>query len=164
MKAQVQQHNGTPTLFLNDEPVFANCQLIGYANPKETKTIQASIQKFARNDIHIYSIDSLSEEWCGPRPDRASDYDFSASAQKLQNVLDADPDGLLLLRMGFETRWLPNNWWHLRNPDEVEVLSNGERPSASYASLVWQNDVKDFLKAYIQHLRENGLYDRVIGY
>ena len=33
MKAEVKQHNGTPTLFLDDQPVFADIQLIGGLDP-----------------------------------------------------------------------------------------------------------------------------------
>ena len=79
-------------------------------------------------------------------------------------MVDADPQALLLLRMGFETRGMKNNWWNLAYPDEVEVLSNGDRFSASFASQIWRTQVKEFLRAYIHHLREAGLYDRVIAY
>jgi hypothetical protein len=78
--------------------------------------------------------------------------------------LDADPDALFLLRMGLETRYLLDDWWNKAYPDEVEVLTDGPYPSASYASTVWQTQVKEFLRAYIEHLREVGLYDRVIAY
>jgi hypothetical protein len=59
---------------------------------------------------------------------------------------------------------MAGNWWNEDNPNEVEVLSDGQRLSASFASVAWQERVRDFLRAYIQHLRTVGLYDRVIAY
>lgn len=164
MKAHVRMHNGTPTLFLDDRPVFANCQLIGSVDPKGIPATQESIRAFARNGIHIYSIDAVMREWCGPRPGNPSPYDFSETAPRLEMVLEADPQALFLLRMGLETHYLPDDWWNKAYPDEREVLSDGPYSSASFASEVWQAQVKDFLRAYIGHLRATGLYDRVIAY
>ena len=164
MKAQLKNYHGTPTLFLDDQPAFAGCQLLGYVSPSDLVASQWSIREFAKAGIHIYSIDSVITEWCGPRPGNPSHYDFSATAPRLQGVLDADSNALFLLRMGFETRWSPNNWWNQMYPDELELLSDGTRPSQSFASTVWRSQVKDLLNAYIAHLRSVGLYDRVIAY
>jgi hypothetical protein len=164
MKAQVKQHNGTPTLFLDDKPVYANMQLIGGLAPGGMEASQASIRAFAANGIHIYSIDAVVAEWRGPRPGQASHYDFSETAPRLQGVLQADPQALFLLRMGFETHGLPDKWWNQLHPDEVEVLSDGSRWGASYASLEWRSQVQDFMRAYIAHLQAAGLYERVIAY
>lgn len=162
MKATVQPYNGTPTLFLNDQPVFANCHLIGGLDPNGLATIQESVRAFANNNIHIYSIDAVGAEWTTPRTGDAYTFDFSETAPRLQAVLDADPDALFLLRMGFETYYV--DWWRQAYPDEVEVLTDGPSTSASYASLAWQTQVKDLLRAYIAQLRAVGLYDRVIAY
>ena len=164
MKAQVKIHNGTPTLFLNDRPVYANCQLLGSLDPNYRDLNRQLMQEYAKAGVHIYSIDSVGPEWCGPRPGQPGHFDFTATAPRLQEVLDADPDALFLLRMGFETRWVANNWWNQLYPDEVEILSDGQRLSASFASTVWQDEVKALLTAYIDHLRSTGLYDRVIAY
>ena len=164
MKAVVKNHNGTPTLFLNDQPAFADIHLLGSVDPNDLAINQMSVREFAKAGIHIYSIDSVGLEWCGPRQGNPSHYEFTTIAPRLQGILDADPDALFLLRMSFETRWLLNNWWNEMYPDELEVLSDGTRLSASYASTVWQSQVKDLLSAYIAHLRSVGLYDRVIAY
>jgi hypothetical protein len=164
MKAQVKNHHGTPTLFLNDQPVHAGCHLLGSLDPACRDLNHQILQVYAGAGIHIYSIDSVGPEWCGPRPDQPGHFDFSATAARLQEVIDADPEALFLLRMGFETRWLMNNWWNQLYPDELEVLSNGEKPSQSFASKLWQNEVKALLTAYIEFLRTAGLYERVIAY
>ena len=164
MKAQIKDYHGGPTLFLDDQPVFAGCQLLGGLDPNFRAYNNAIMRVYAGAGVHIYSIDSLGPEWCGPGPGRSGHYDFTVTAPRLQEVVDADPQALFLLRMGFETRYLVNNWWNQAYPDELEVLSDGTRLSASFASTVWQTQVKDLLKAYIDHLRSAGLYERVIAY
>lgn len=164
MKAQVKIHQGTPTLFLNDQPVFSGCQLLGSLDPNFHELNQSILRVYAGAGIHIYSIDSVGPEWCGPRREDSSHFNFSTVAPRLQEVIDADPDALFLLRMGFETRWLPGDWWNQMYPEELEILSDGSRISQSFASQVWQAEVKDLLRGYIAQLRKDGLYDRIIAY
>jgi len=165
MKAHVRMHNGTPTLFLNDQPVYANLQWVGSMElTGGIPETQAAIRALSAHGIHIYTVDGIGRDWCGPGPGRPGDYDFSEVGPMLNSILEADPDGLLNLRVLIETRHMKGNWWNQRHPEEVEVLSEGESRSASYASLVWQQQTKDYLTALIAHLREIGLYDRAIGY
>ena len=175
MKANVKNYNGTPTLFLNGQPAFAGCQLLGSLDPNYHNLNQQLLRVYAQAGIHIYSIDCVGPEWCGPRPGNrsslqtefaanSSHFDFSFVAPRLQEVVDADPEALFLLRMSFETRGLQNNWWNQMYPDELEVLSDGTRLSQSFASTVWQNEVKELLRGYIGELRASGMYDRVIAY
>ena len=165
MKAQVRHHNGTPTLFLNDQPVFADCHWVGSLDAQYvTAETLASVRAFRDANIHIYSTDALSDEWTQPGPDSAHPFNFALMAGRLQTVLNEDPDALFILRIMFETKYLPNNWWNERYPEELEGLSDGVQISASYASRVWQDGVKQVLRAYIAYLREAGLYDRVIAY
>lgn len=127
MKAQLRNHNGTPTVFLDDQPVFFGCHLVGYMDPANLKENQPYARKYAEAGVHIYSVDYLSQEWVGPRPDNPYPYDFSSVVPRLQSYLEADPRALFLLRMGFETRYSSGNWWNLAYPDQVEVLSDGAR-------------------------------------
>jgi len=164
MKAQVKQHNGTPTLFLDDKPVYGNMHLFGGWNPDKMDYTQAAIGRFASNGIHIYSFDAVGAEWNGPRLGGPGEYDFTDTAPRMQKVLAIDPDAMFLLRMGFETHWQSPRWWNALHPDDVEILSDGSQWGASYASRAWQEDVSNFLRAYIEHLKAVGLYDRVIAY
>jgi hypothetical protein len=127
MKAQLRNHNGTPTVFLDGQPAFFGCHLVGYMDPANLKEHQPYARKYAEAGVHIYSVDNLSQEWVGPRPDNPYPHDFSSVVPRLQSYLEADPQALFLLRMGFETRYSPGNWWNLAYPDEVEVLSDGAR-------------------------------------
>jgi hypothetical protein len=164
MKAHVKKHHGTPTLYLDGEPTFAGIHLLGGLDPNAVSINQGIIRAFAANNVHINSIEAVEGDWCGPRPGNPNPYDFSKTASRFQQVLDADPQALFLLRMGFETYWPHLNWWNELHLEELEILSDGRKVSASYASQVWQSDVREFLKAYIEHLRSVGLYDRVIAY
>src|SRR5215211_5134717 len=101
MNAHVRQHNGTPTLFLDGKPVYANMHLIGGWSPGGLPATLDAVRRFAADGIHIYSIDAVGQEWRGPRPGDPSPYDFAETAPRLQNIIDADPDALFLLRMGF---------------------------------------------------------------
>ena len=164
MKAHVRQHNGTPTLFLDGQPAYANIHLIGGIDPNGIAETQAVIRAFAASGVHIYSIDALGDEWYAPRPTGGGPFDFRVTAPRLQPIIDADPDALFLLRMSFETKYFPADWWNLMYPDEVEVLDTGARLSASYASSIWRTQVAELLRAYIDHLKSVGLYDRVVAY
>src|SRR5258706_12176450 len=157
MKAQVKQHNGTPTLFLDDQPVYGNMHLFGGWNPNGFEETLKAIRRFAANGIHIYSIDAVGPEWNGPHTGDPQQHDYSETAPRLQRVVDADPDALFLLRLGFETRWQDPKWWNALHPDDVEVRSDGTRWGASYASRAWSDDVSSFLLGYIDALKAAGL-------
>ncbi len=166
MKAQLKQWNGTPTVYLDDKPAFFGCHLVGYMNPENLTEHQPFAKKYKDAGIHIYSVDTLTHEWRGPRPEdpSGSPYDFSLVGPRMQAYIDVDPDALFLMRMGFETRWVPDNWWNKAYPDEVEILSDGVVWGESFASKVWQAQVNDMLRAFVEHLHKIGLYERVIAY
>ncbi len=164
MKAQVKNHNGTPTIFLDDRPVFAGIHWVAGIDPNFLEINQDCVRRFSEAGIHIYSIDAISTEWCGPHPGNPGHFDFFSVAPRLQNVIDADPDALFLLRLGFETRYLANMWWGRMYKSENELLSSGKHPSQSFASTVWQSEVNELLAGYITELRRTGMYDRVIAY
>ncbi len=164
MKAQLKLYRGTPTVFLNDQPVFFGCHLVGYMGPDDLKVHQPIARKYALSGIHIYSVDTFTHEWVGPRPGQSGPYDFSLVAPRLKSFIEVDSEALFLLRMGFETRWLPGDWWNRAYPEEVEVLSDGTRWGQSFASLVWRQQVNESLRTFIAYLRSAGLYDRVLAF
>jgi hypothetical protein len=165
MKAQLRDHHGTPTVFFDDTPVFFGCHLVGGMDPKNPNQHQEIARKYAQAGIHIYSVDNLNNvEWCGPRPGNPGHYDFWPVVPRLQGYIDVDPEAMFLLRMCFETRWTPDNWWNKAYPEELEVLSDGARWAQSFASTVWRSQVNDLLRAFIDHLKSVGMYDRVVGF
>ena len=97
MKAQLRQYNGTPTVFLNDKPAFFGCHLVGWMDPEKLNAYQVYARKYAEAGVHIYSVDILTHEWVGPRPDgpdNPSPYDFTLVAPRMQSYIDVDPQAL----------------------------------------------------------------------
>jgi hypothetical protein len=165
MKAHVRMHGGTPTLFLDGKPVYAAFHLVGYVpTPDKLAPTRHIMEGYAEAGVHLYSTDVVTREWCGPREGNPGPYDFSLVKARYQQFIDADPDAHFLLRMGFETRWQPDNWWNKAHPEELVITNDGEKQTQSLASTVWLQEVKDFLRAYIAHLREVDVYDRVVAF
>ncbi len=99
-------------------------------------------------------------DWCGPNPNSNTHFDFSTLPQRFEQVFDADPLANFHLRIHLE---MPE-WWQNMYPTECEVLSDGKRMSQSFASTIWREQAKDFLKALIDSLKETGLFERVAAY
>ena len=101
-------------------------------------------------------------EWVGPGPGRPGDFDFSTVKARFGRVIETDPAALFHLRIYLETGH--DDWWEKAHPGECEVLSDGRRNGMSFASRVWLDEAKRFLRAYIGHFKEIGLFDRIIAY
>jgi hypothetical protein len=164
MKAQLKNYNGTPTVFFDDKPGFFGCHLVGWMDPKNPTVVAPFVRKYADAGVHIYSVDNIGSEWVGPHAGSASHYDFSAVIPRLQAYIDIDPQATFLMRMCFETRWLNEGWWGKLYPDEVEILSDGNKVGHSYASTLWRAQVNDLLREFIGYLKKVGLYERCIAY
>jgi len=164
MKAQLKMHNGTPTVFLNDQPAFFGCHLIGGMDPAAMKLDMPYMRRYAEAGVHIYSTGTPNETWPGPRPGNPYPYDFSMVPAGMQPYIDADPKAMFLVRMAFDTQWTPGRWWNKLYPDEVEIMSDGARVGNSFASTIWQEQVKGQLRDFIPFLKKAGLYDRVLGF
>ena len=71
MPASVKPLNGTPTLYLDGQPVFAS--YLWASAPVPTGYPSARVaREYARAGIHMHAFDlgsrGSSVEWCGPRP------------------------------------------------------------------------------------------------
>ena len=158
--AHVKQHNGTPTLFLDGAPVFAGMQwLSGVLAVDGTHQNDYAIREFAKVGVHLNAL-TVVPSWCGPKPDRLDFDEFAELGAQLQAIRNADPEALFHLRIYLETA----AWWNEQYPDECEVGSDGTRLNASYASLVWQTQVKDYLRDLVAYLCRAGFYDSTVAY
>ena len=163
MTAEIKQHNGTPTLFLDGQPTFA-----GYlwTHPPDPEGYPAApcARKFSEAGFHLYAFDvgtqPSSAEWCGPQPGHPDHFDFSTLEARLGRILEADPEARFHLRIHLR---MPE-WWQKLYPEECEVNAEGQRLNQSFASQVWREQAKDFLRAYADHLQAIGLAERVIAY
>jgi hypothetical protein len=161
MKAEVRTYNGTPTLFLDGRPVFAHYQwLTAVQKPGDFKNREA-IEDFARADVHLLAFDvGVNSEWVGPGPGRDGHFDFSGVKERFSLLLETDPQALFHLRIYMEM----GEWWNNLHPDEREIVDDGRLLNQSYASLVWRQQCKDYLRAFAAHLESIGMADKVIAW
>jgi hypothetical protein len=160
--AEVKLHNGSPALWLDGKPVFAAINWVSGPTP-EKWAFEEQARKSVAAGIHIYAFDvGKGTEWIGPGPGRPGDHDFSTVEARFQRVIKADPAALFHLRVYLEPGH--GDWWETAHPGECEILSDGRRNGMSFASRVWREEAKAFLRAYVAHFRKIGLFDRVIAY
>lgn len=167
MRAEVRQHNGTPTLFLGEQPAFAG--YLWAAGPTADDYPMAEVARaYAAAGIHLYALDvgtgGPSPEWCGPGADHAGHFDFSTVEARYSRILEIDPDASFHLRVHFEMGRDRGRWWRDLYPDECELDSRGRRSTQSFASTIWREQAKAFTQTYLQHLEKVGLVDRVLAY
>ncbi len=160
--AEVKLHHGSPALFLDGEPVFAAINWVPGPAPDKWD-FEEQARRSAAAGIHIYAFDvGKGTEWIGPGAGRTGDFDFATVEARFARVIKADPAALFHLRIYLETGH--DDWWEKAHPGECEVLSDGRRNGMSFASKVWREEAKAFLRAYIAHFRRTGLFDRIIAY
>jgi hypothetical protein len=161
MQAQVRHHNGTPTLFLDGKPVFANYNWLT-SDPKPGEFLNREcIEDFARAGVHLNAVGGgVGSEWVGPGPGRTGPYDFTPLHNRFRLILDADPEALFHFRIYMEM----GDWWNALYPDEREIVDDGIRLNQSYASTVWRDQCRDYLRTMAEDLRREGLLDRVIAW
>ena len=160
--AEVKFHNGAPTLFLNGEPVFAG---MCWVNPPTTEGWRDAegAAAVAKAGIHIYSFDAgRGFEWVDPKAGRPNGFDFSTLEARYGRIIAVDPQARFHLRLHFEV--LPGDAWMKAYPQECEINSEGKPVGQSFASEVWRRQVKDFLEAFIAHLKRIGLIDRITAF
>ena len=161
-RAEVRPYNGSPALFLDGQPIFPAINWVSAPRPDGWEfTAQARLN--AATGVHIYAFDvGKGTEWVGPGPGRSGDFDFSTVEARFERVIEADSRALFHLRIYLETGH--GDWWEKAHPDECELKDDGTRNGMSFASRVWRDEAKAFLRALIEHLRRAGLFDRVIAY
>ena len=160
--AQVKVHNGTPTLFLNGRPSFPAIYWVSGPEPDRWDFAEQA-RRNSDAGIHIYAFDvGKGREWIGPTTDPAHPFDFSTVEARFGRILEADPQALFHLRIYLETGH--GDWWEKAHPGECEITSEGNRNGMSFASELWRDEAKEFLKAYADHLRRIGLAERVLAY
>ena len=154
--AAIRPYNGTPTLFLNDEPNFGGHQWLSNHPGPDGFPAADAVRAFGENGVHISAMGVNGI----PQPDENGRFDFSTLDFEMRGILKEDPEALYHLRIYFET----GEWWNKKNAEECELGSDGVRLNQSYASSIWRDNVRDFLQQLVSHLKESGFYDRVVAY
>ncbi|MDP6108047.1 MAG: hypothetical protein QGI33_06400, partial [Candidatus Brocadiia bacterium] len=155
--AEVKQHNGTPTLFVNGEPEFWTCMWSRGPEPDDDARQTAELA-----GIHIYTPHTGSQDhWCGPGEGHSGHWDLSSLKQTFDAFVASDPYAMFYVWITLEMK---SDWWEKVYPEECEVTNEGRRRTQSNASVVWREEAKDFIRALVAHIDEIGYTDRVIGY
>ena len=158
--AEVRIYNGAPTFFLDGTPTFYSALWLTTLTAGSWRDAEL-VKKYAEEtDIHIYAFD-VGEAWCGPGVGRTGHFDFSSVDARFDNIIKADPEARFHLRINLEQN---RPWWQELYPEECEVTSLGIQLQQSFASRIWREEAKEFLRAFAEHIQAIGMSDRAIAY
>ncbi len=166
--AAVKEHNGTPTLFINDEP----------HNGMAWATYRPSVgvfSDFAQAGVSLYTFSATPTEagyglsktaWTAP-----GEYDFSQLDERALLLLKANPKAYFFPRLYVHAP----KWWSEQHPDDIVLMDPGDghyvpfihsggKPAPSWASETWRRDTVEGLRRLIAHVEASPYADRVIGY
>ena len=176
----IKGQNGKPALVIDGKELYGGYMWCGTPGAKEFSAPAA--KEFARIGIHKYAFDMGHNEWCGPEKGRNTGnvpqdhFDFSGLKERLLMLVEIDPKARFHLRVHLE-KCGQGNWWVKMYPNELELTENSQgpeykrpsfipkiEPAQSFASVIWRQQAKDFLRALVRHIKEIGMDDRVIAY
>lgn len=163
--AQIKEHHGTPTLYLEREPTFFSSLLVGKCTPEEWERSHWARLTATKTGTHIYYISAFGacgKEWSAPRPGEPDRFDFDDVEPLLKTILKSDPKAHFQLLVRLEIT--NGDWFQRLYPQECEVISLGPQPYQSYASQIWRKRANEFLKAFIAHIHKIGLSRRIFSY
>jgi hypothetical protein len=163
MSAEIKEFQGTPTLFLDGKPVFYGL-MWGSPPAPDGYALKECARYYAEAGIHLFTFDmgtgGSPADWSGPRKEKLSPYDFDHLESRFKQVIKIDPLARFHLRIQLE---MPE-WWQKLYPEECEIAADGRHLTQSFASKVWQQQAKDYLRALISHIHEIGMEERIIAY
>lgn len=162
--AEVKEHNGTPTLFLDGQPEFYACHWCCATAPQPDRWgLSESARRISKaTNIHIYAFDIRPfRQYFVKEKGTSNRFDFSTVSPSFGQIIRADPKARFHLRVHLEPM---ADWWPELYPEECEVTSLGRQDHPSYASQVWRKQTTDFLEAFEAHIRGIGMADRIVAY
>lgn len=163
--ASVKMVNGTPTLHINDQPVYASAMrwILGIGSIDKFLYAEeySPMRQFREAGVPVIIL-GMDSGWKG-----AGKFDYSAIDKGIDKVLTDYPDAWLLPSIHLESA----RWYSAVFPDEAFTLNeNGKLKRqggsiiASFNSRKFENDAKDALTRFVGHMTEKGYSKRIIGY
>jgi beta-galactosidase len=162
---QLRQHNGRPTLFVNGQPRFPMAFASYFPQPFRYK-------QFGDHGVHVHFLClPLGDKWISWSVRRVSnhmpgiwtgpdDLDFAAVDRKIGEILAADPQAYIILRVYCESP----SWWDARHSEDVRTVAYGVPLRQSFSSARWRKDTAEVLARLVRYVSSAPYGDRVIGY
>lgn len=166
--AEVQRHNGAPTLLINGKPHNG----MAWATYRPTLGV---FRDFTEAGVDLFTFCGTPTEggynlsktvWTTP-----DTYDYSQFDQRVMMLLEANPNAYFFPRLYLHAP----KWWTDEHPDDVVRMESeegkhvpfihaGGKPAPSWASEAWRRDTVEGLKQLIAHIEASPYADRVVGY
>lgn len=166
--AGVRHHNGTPTIFINDEPQNG----MAWATYRPTVEVFGD---FTRAGVNLFTFSATPTEagyglskttWVAP-----DEYDYSQLDERVLMLLQANPDAYFFPRLYVHAP----KWWSEQHPDDIVLMDDGSgnyvpfihsggKPAPSWASETWRRDTVEGLRRLIEHVEASPYADRIVGY
>ncbi len=168
---EVRMHNGTPTVFVNDDPIWSAIYLTAAPFPVDDsgQLIDRHYEQFSRIGFELFSI-SIQQVISFDKAYDPRNGEFRPEVlgriDGLRKYRAINPNAKFLLRVGMEPRGVDSPWIR-QHPDECEVLeARGQwlYKTPSYASEAWLSDSDRYVRALIATIHELDLDDAIFGY
>lgn len=163
MKAEIKNHNGIPSLFV-DGKLVPEMAYITY------KLEDNCYDDFSKAGFKFFSVCLNFSEM--PINENApvlimdkgifenDEPDFSIVDRNFDLILNACPDAYIFPRVNVN----PSESWELNHPDELNDAGYGERRRYCISSDIWADYVKEKLTLLIEYIENSKYKDNVVGY
>jgi hypothetical protein len=172
IEVRVLPVGGVPTFTVDGQPFLVPC-FETYV-PEEQY-----FRQFARSGVRMFSFNANAAAcdyghsqpvWVAP-----DQWDYTGFDQRLERVLAARPDALVLPRINLGTP----RWWLDAHPEEMELLGHGsplyqqpnrnptlppDRPFPSLASPRWRTDMGEALRRFLRYVDSSPYGPHIAGY
>lgn len=167
-QARIEPLGGVPTLVINGQPSSMMTYMTYTPTPKY-------FRQFAETGIHLYSFSATCSgaTYGIARPTEVApgEYDYSQLDERLQMVVEADPQARIVPRVYLTSP----GWWDEQNPEELVIAQDEDgtlRPHEevpgkrcpSWASQKWREHTAETLRAFISHIEAGPYAQHLIGY
>ena len=167
-EAHVEMRQDVPVLMVDGEIITPHAYMTYAPNAKHFAQMgEAGVQ------IISFSATPASAEpygnLCPPAWNEEGSFDYAAFDARVNMILDAAPEALLIPRLFLGTP----PWWADAHPDDLARWDAPEgdnlvlirrKPVASFASPAWRGDMGDALRRFIAHVQESSYAAQILGY
>lgn len=176
--AQVRQHNGKPTLFVDNQPVVPDFYALTHAYGARwswEEVPQRNLKNFADLGFRLFQLDLYFEDiWYK----NADTLDIGKARRQVRGLLEVCTDAAVVIRIHVNAPF----WWNEQNPQECTQYADGpvdkrtygppfnnedgdiDRPlRASLASLKWRKESGERLKEFCTRMAAAPEGNSVIG-